>query len=104
MSELLAPLGRDKRAVMQELLETVKTPMLREAYNKYLPAILNEGSKKVATQSRQTLSETAIAKPKSCVAITGDQRNNRLQESVETQESELSEEQTTLLKLAGITK
>jgi hypothetical protein len=105
MSELLAPLGRDKRAVMQELLESVKTPMLREAYNKYLPAILNEGSKKVATQGRQTLSETATAKPKSCVAITGDQRINRLQESVETQESEqVSVETAQILKLAGITK
>ena len=105
MSELLAPLGRDKRAVMQELLESVKTPALRESYNKYLPAILNEGSKKVATPSRQSLTETANAKPKSCVAITGDQRNNRLQEAVETQESDVvSVETAQILKLAGITK
>ena len=104
MSELLSPLARDKRAVMQELLESVKTPTLREAYTKYLPAVLNEGGKKVVTQSRQTLSETADVKPKSCVAITGDQRQNRLNESVQAQELELNAETAQILKLAGITK
>lgn len=104
MSELLTPLARDKRAVMQELLETVKTTQLREAYTKYLPAVLNEGGKKVNALSRQTLSEASV-QSKSCVAITGDQRINRLQESVETQESvEVSEETATILKLAGIKK
>lgn len=104
MSELLSPLARDKRAVMQELLESVKTATLREAYTKYLPAVLNEGGKKVVAQGRQTLSETSNAKPKSCVAITGDQRQNRLLETVQAQDSEVSAETAQILKLAGITK
>lgn len=46
MAEMLAPLGADKREVMQQLLESVKTPKLRDAYNKYLPAVI-EGEKKI---------------------------------------------------------
>lgn len=104
MGELLAPLGRQQRVVMQELLETVKTPQLREAYKKYLPAVLNEGSKKVAPQSRQTLSEAS--KEKSLSQVTGDQRSNRLLETVksETQEEPVSDDTAIILKLAGITK
>ena len=45
MAELLAPLGADKREVMQSLLESVKTTRLRDAYDKYLPAVI-EGEKK----------------------------------------------------------
>lgn len=105
MSELLAPLARDKRTVMQELLESVKTPALKDAFHKYLPAVLNEGSRKTAPQSRQTLSEAPV-RGKSTVAITGDQRNNRLQETVQadTHEDVVSQETATILKLAGIKK
>lgn len=104
LGELLAPLGRDKRSVMQELLETVKTPQLREAFNKYLPAVLNEGGKKVAIPARQTLSETPV-KPKSFVAITGDKQNNRLLETVQPQaQEEVSVETAEILKLAGLRK
>jgi hypothetical protein len=38
MSELLGPLGGDKKAVMGELLESVQTEKLRAAFDKYLPA------------------------------------------------------------------
>lgn len=106
MSELLSPLARDKRAIMQELLETVKTTQLREAYTKYLPAVLNEGAKKTTSQTRRTLSEAPVQE-KSCVAITGDQRNNRLLETVQAEDSEtnaMSEETAVILKLAGIKK
>lgn len=50
MAELLAPLGADKREVMQSLLESVKTPKLRDAYDKYLPAVI-EGEKKKAVKT-----------------------------------------------------
>jgi hypothetical protein len=49
MSEMLAPLGADKKEVMQQLLEGVKTSKLREAYDKYLPAVI-EGEKKKVTK------------------------------------------------------
>jgi hypothetical protein len=44
MSELLNPLGGDKRTVMGELLESVQTDKLRSAYDKYLPAVMNGGT------------------------------------------------------------
>lgn len=50
MAEMLAPLSADKREVMQQLLESVKTPRLRDAYDKYLPAVI-EGEKKVAKKT-----------------------------------------------------
>jgi hypothetical protein len=43
MNELLAPLGKDKKAVMAELLESIQTSNLRKAYDKYLPAVLSDG-------------------------------------------------------------
>ncbi len=103
MSELLSPLTREKQAVMQELLGTVKTAQLREAFTKYLPAVLNEGGKKNAPQSRQSLTEAP--KEKSTVSITGDQRVNRLLETVQAEDSEVvSTETATILKLAGLKK
>jgi hypothetical protein len=102
MAELLSPLAREKRAVMSELLETVKTTQLREAFTKYLPAVLNEGSKKTAPQSRQTLSEAP--KEKNTVAVTGDQRNNRLLETVQAEGTELNAETAMILHLAGMKK
>jgi hypothetical protein len=44
MSELLGPLTGDKRKVMSELLESVQTDKLRNAFDKYLPAVMNGGA------------------------------------------------------------
>lgn len=101
MSELLSSLTRDKQAVMKELLGSVKTAQLRESFNRYLPAVLNEGGRKNAPQSRQSLTEAP--KEKRTVTVTGDQRTNRLIETVQAEESEVvSQETATILKLAGL--
>ena len=42
MTDLLAPLSKDKKELMTELLETVKTEKLEESFNKYLPSVINE--------------------------------------------------------------
>jgi hypothetical protein len=108
MAELTGNLSREKKAVMEELLETVKTTQLREAFTKYLPAVLNEGSKKQAPQSRQRTLTEAPVKELSTVAITGDQRTNRLLETVKAEESNeaasVNNEAATILRLAGIKK
>jgi hypothetical protein len=107
MAELTGNLSRDKKAVMEELLETVKTTQLREAFTKYLPAVLNEGSKKQAPQSRQRTLTEAPVKELSTVAITGDQRTNRLLETVQAEGSDevaVNNEAATILRLAGIKK
>jgi hypothetical protein len=49
MAELLAPLDASKREIMKELLESVQTPKLSNAFEKYLPAVM-EGETKRATK------------------------------------------------------
>lgn len=41
LSELLKPLAKEKATVMRELLENVQTARLRGAFEKYLPAVLD---------------------------------------------------------------
>lgn len=56
MQELLAPLSGDKKAVMSQLLESVKTEKLSVAFDKYLPAVM-EG--KAQTKApKQALNES----------------------------------------------
>ena len=42
MNEMLNPLSKDQREVMNSLLESVKTDKLRAAFDKYLPTVLSE--------------------------------------------------------------
>jgi hypothetical protein len=53
MSELLAPLNSEQRAIMGELMESVKTTKLNESFEKYLPSVLNGK----APQKKQALVE-----------------------------------------------
>lgn len=103
MNELLAPLSKEKRVVMEELLETVKTESLREAYHKYLPTILSEN--KATAQGRRMLSETAPEKRNNMVAVTGN-RKSVLAESARASEDAQSDkdEIVRLRRLAGIEK
>ena len=46
MDELLAPLNEEKQEVMRNLLESVQTSRLKGAFEKYLPAVLNDAAPK----------------------------------------------------------
>jgi len=46
MADLLAPLNKEKQEVMRNLLESVQTPRLKNAFEKYLPAVLEDRSVK----------------------------------------------------------
>lgn len=48
MSELLAPLGAEKRELMHTLLESVQTRDLAKAYEKYLPTVMEGEIRKTA--------------------------------------------------------
>ena len=61
MSELLAPLSAEQRGIMKDLFESTKTTKLNEAFEKYLPAVM-EGDKKRVVKT--TLTEGT--------AVTGD--------------------------------
>jgi len=57
MGELLAPLDASKRVIMKELLESVQTKKLNEAFDKYLPAVMDgvrkPAAKKALTESSE---------------------------------------------------
>jgi len=73
MSELLGPLGGDRREVMGNLLESVQTDKLRAAFDKYLPAVMNGGTptKKALTEGKE---------------ITGDKQASTVGSEVKTAE------------------
>jgi len=85
MAELMSPLANDKRELMANLLESVKTSKLKAAFNKYLPTVLNESAK---PEKAQTLTESQKTE------ITGNKAH--------TQSSESEAEIINLKKLAGI--
>ena len=78
MNELLAPLGREKKAVMEEMLKDIKTTNLKEAFNRYLPAVMNGSNQ--SNPGKVTLSETT--QPKS-VAVTGDRKSTLSEAAIE---------------------
>ena len=88
MTELLAPLSKDKRKLMSNLLESVQTSKLKAAFNKYLPTVLNESVKTTEANTTQ-LNEAQKTE------ITGDK-------AATTQETSSEAEIINLKKLAGI--
>lgn len=93
MSELLAPLSKDKKVVMKELLESVQTKNLQGAYNKYLPSVLNEATDRKPETVKTQLNEATLS------AKTG----NR----AEVAQEEMSEDSSDLMRilsLAGVRK
>ena len=63
LNDLLKPLNEEKASVMRELLESVQTERLQTAFEKYLPAVLNNSSAK--KPAKAVLSENRSA-------VTGD--------------------------------
>ena len=93
MNELLAPLSKDKKAVMKELLESVQTKNLQGAYNKYLPSVLNEVVNRKPAAVKPQLNESTLSEQ------TGDRAK-----VARTEESADSSELEKILSLAGIRK
>jgi len=88
LDELLSPLNDEKAEVMINLLEGVQTKKLESAFNKYLPAVLNEN---VVKSKKATLTE-------SVKEVTGDK-----DKQVEVQENKDDDGNIiNLRKLAGI--
>ena len=84
MHELLAPLAKDQKAIMTELLESVQTTKLQNSFEKYLPAVI-AGNK---PQKRKALVEAT--------EVTG----NKIPNSASS--SELSNNIVDIRRLAGL--
>ena len=86
MEELLSPLNEEKQEVMRNLLESVQTSRLKGAFEKYLPAVLENRSVKAKKVIAETLTEA-----------TGD-KSARVQEQEDESESNVID----LKRLAGL--
>jgi hypothetical protein len=77
MTDLLKPLNKEKQDVMSQLLENVQTDRLKSAFEKYLPAVLNNGvapkAEKSAMLSESRLEVTGDKTAK--VAVESDHNN-----------------------------
>ena len=58
LAEMLKPLNKEKAAVMRDLLESVSTDKMQSAYEKYLPAVLNNSSVKTVAPRATMLAES----------------------------------------------
>jgi hypothetical protein len=74
MEELLAPLNEEKRETMKNLLESVQTSRLKNAYEKYLPAVLAEGK---PAKAKQVIAESVreVTGDKNVKAVEEDRSN-----------------------------
>jgi len=57
LTDLMAPLGKEKKELMLDLLESVKTSKLEESFNKYLPSVLDGEAPRV----KKALSESVVS-------------------------------------------
>jgi hypothetical protein len=71
LEELLSPLNREKAEVMRNLLESVQTTRLSSAFEKYLPAVLADGSVK----SHKVITESVSVATGDKAARANDQEN-----------------------------
>ena len=78
LAELFKPLNKEKADVMSSLLEGVQTERLQAAYEKYLPAVLNNSSVKKAEKPVLAESRTEVTGDKS--AKTDDESLNNVVE------------------------
>ena len=74
MDELLSPLNKEKAEVMRNLLESVQTGRLKNAFEKYLPAVLEDRSAK----ARKVIAEqvTAVTGDKTVPETHQEERSN----------------------------
>ena len=86
MDELLRPLNKEKQEVMRNLLESVQTNRLKNAFEKYLPAVLEDRSAK----ARKVISEQVSA-------VTGDKTVPQKSDSDEDRSNVID-----LKRLAGL--
>ena len=70
MNELVAPLSKDQRAIMIDLLESVQTNRLRSAFEKYIPAVIDGKS---PAKQKAVLSEGK--------EITGNRENSSIKQA-----------------------
>jgi predicted DNA-binding protein len=80
LETLMKPLNKEKASIMSELLESVQTAKLQSAYDKYLPAVLNNTATKPAKQTMLAESRVEVTGDKSAKNVTEDSSVNNVVE------------------------
>jgi hypothetical protein len=88
MSELLGTLNEDKAQIMKNLLESVQTPKLKNAFDKYLPAVLDTTDRN-SVAKKQMISEGVV--------ITGDKSAKKTEVEIEERDNVID-----IKRLAGL--
>jgi hypothetical protein len=70
MNELIAPLSKDQREIMTDLLESVQTNRLQTAFDKYLPAVIDG---KTPAKQKAVLAEAT--------EVTGNRKTSSMNEA-----------------------
>jgi hypothetical protein len=89
MDTLLGTLNEEKAKIMKDLLESVQTPRLQAAFDKYLPAVLNNITEKKEPK-KQLISESVRE-------VTGDKSAVKQQVEVEVRDNVID-----IKRLAGL--
>jgi hypothetical protein len=76
MAELLGTLNEDKASLMKNLLESVQTPKLKVAFDKYLPSVLNTQAQSQAPKKAMISESVAMTGDKSAVKIEIDDESS----------------------------
>jgi len=76
MGELLRPLNREKQEVMRNLLESVQTSRLKSAFEKYLPAVLEDRSAKAPKVIAESVSAVTGDKTVPAQPVAEEDRSN----------------------------
>jgi phage-related protein len=95
MTDLLAPLNKDKKELMTELLETVKTERLEDSFNKYLPSVINE---EVSVRTKKAVINESVTSEHTGNRSLDGQTGSTNEEKVDASVVEIDE----LRKLAGL--
>lgn len=77
MGQLLSTLNAEKSQVMKTLLESVQTPKLQAAFDKYLPAVINTGTSQVKTEKKTIIAEATGNKTVKTPIVEDDDREQR---------------------------
>jgi hypothetical protein len=95
MTDLLAPLSKDKKELMAELLESVKTTKLEESFNKYLPSVIHE---EVGVRTKKAIIKESVTSEHTGNRSLDGQTGSTNEEIVDASVVEIDE----LRKLAGL--
>lgn len=92
LNSLLAPLGKEKKEIMSDLLESVKTEKLEESFNKYISSVLEGDTPRVKKTITESVTKEHTGNKKAPVKAEADDNTESVVEI------------NTIRKLAGLSK